>query len=158
MEQPNKFLKSSYMLPILWKINEGYRPAQIAEQLRISPQLLNYYTGILIDLKLIEKQGDRSGLTPLGHFILKEKLSRSVNSSQNCNSIPIRLHNLTFSFDILSMDENLSLQWKSINNGVSKCFIKYSNHTLEITKSPIEGKSYLRFTYLKNMYSTRLKG
>jgi hypothetical protein len=54
------------------------------------------------------------------------------------NIIPIRMHNLTFSFDIISMDKNqdLRLGWQPINNGVLKCFIKYPNYTLELTKSP----------------------
>ena len=147
----SKILNSRYTFPILLNIYHGYSPSQIANKLGVSAQLINYYTGNLIDLKLIEKVGDRHGLawklTPQGVFILKEKLSRSVNylnypSSSSppfsANKIPIRMHNLTFSFDIISMDKNqdLRLRWQPINNGVLKCFIKYPNYTLELTKSP----------------------
>jgi predicted transcriptional regulator len=144
-----KILNSRYTFPILLNIYEGYRPSHIANRIGISAQLMNYYTDGLIDLKLIEKVGNRHGLvwklTPQGVFILKEKLSRSVNylnypssSSANAHSIPIRMHNLTFSFDIISMDKNqdLRLRWQPINNGVLKCFIKYPSYTLELTKSP----------------------
>src|SRR6187200_3267640 len=143
----SKILNSRYTFPILLNIYHGYRPSQIANKLGVSAQLINYYTDNLIDLKLIEKVGNRQGLvwklTSQGIFILKEKHSRSVNylncpSSANANIIPIRLHNLTFSFDIISMDKNqdLRLRWQPINNGVLKCFIKYPNYTLELTKSP----------------------
>jgi predicted transcriptional regulator len=130
-------------------IYHGCRPSKIANKLGVSAQLINYYTDNLIDLKLIEKVGNRQGLvwrlTPKGVFILKEKLSRSVNylnylssssSSSSANNIPIRMHNLTFSFDVISMDKNPRLRWQPINNGVLKCFIKYPNYTLELTKSP----------------------
>ena len=46
------------------------------------------------------------------------------------------MHNLTFSFDIILTDKNPRLHWQPINNGVLKCFIKYPNYTLELTKSP----------------------
>jgi hypothetical protein len=140
-------LHSRYTFPILSNIYHGYRPSQIANKLGISAQLIKYYTDNLIDLKLIEKVGNRQGLvwrlTAQGVFILKEKLSRSVNSlnyplppSSYTSTIPIRMHNLTFSFDIISMDKNLRLRWQPINNGVLKCFIKYPSYTLELTKSP----------------------
>ena len=142
---------SRYIFPVLLNIYHGYRPSSIANRIGVSAQLINYYTDNLIDLKLIEKVSSRQGLvwklTPQGVFILKEKLSRSVNSlnypsssssSSYAHSIPIRMHNLTFSFDIISMDKNqdLRLRWQPINNGVLKCFIKYPNYTLELTKSP----------------------
>jgi hypothetical protein len=55
------------------------------------------------------------------------------------------MHNVTFSFDILSAinNENIRLRWKPINNGVSNCFIKYPDHTLELTKSPNESESVM---------------
>jgi hypothetical protein len=59
------------------------------------------------------------------------------------NAIPIRMHNVTFCFDILFAIENIRLRWKPINNGVSKCFIKYPDYTLELTKSPNENESVL---------------
>jgi hypothetical protein len=155
--------ESQYALRILSGIHRGYRPSQIPEQLGISPQLINYYTENLIAINLIEKVGGRYGLicklTPRGIFILKELLSRSVNSSQkNTNLIPTRIHNLTFSFDILSLDENIRLRWRYINNNVSKCFIKYSDHTLEITRSPNEGESVLEVHLSEEYIFDPLKG
>jgi hypothetical protein len=149
-------LKSPYTLRILWKIYKGYRPSQIAKSFDISQQNLYYYTNQLIEAKLIDKStedGLEWKLTERGQFILKEILSRSVNNSNNSiptiqqrNAIPIRMHNVTFSFDILSAidnDKNIRLRWKSINNGVSKCFIRYPDYTLELTKSPNENESVL---------------
>jgi DNA-binding MarR family transcriptional regulator len=167
MEHPYKnirsILKSEYTLPILYGISRGYRPSQIAEQLRISPQLVNYYTDNLIAMNLIEKIGGRHGLawnlTPRGIFILKQILSRSVNSSyQNSNLVPTRLHNLTFSFDIISFDESIRLRWKRMNNGVFKSVIKYPNHTLELTKSPNEGESVLQVHLSEEYVFDPLKG
>jgi hypothetical protein len=99
-------------------------------------------------------------LTNLGLFILKEFLSRSVNNSNNNtstiqhNTIPIRMHNVTFRFDILSSidNESIRLRWKPINNGVSKCFIRYPDHTLELTKSPNENESVLE-VHLTELYT-----
>jgi len=96
-------------------------------------------------------------LTNLGLFILKEFLSRSVNNSNNNtstiqhNTIPIRMHNVTFRFDILSAIDNIRLRWKPINNGVFKCLIKYPYHTLELTKSPNENESVLE-VHLSEVY------
>jgi hypothetical protein len=147
-------LKSPYTLCILWKIYKGHRPSQIAKSFYMSHQNLYYYTNQLIEAKLIERSSTEYGLewklTNLGQLILKEFLSRSVNNNndntltiQQHNTIPIRMHNVTFSFDILSAIENIRLRWKSINNRVSKCFIKYPDHTLELTKSPNENESVL---------------
>jgi hypothetical protein len=162
----NKFknvLKSAYTLHILWNIYKGYRPSQIAESLDISQQNLYYYTNQLIEAKLIEKLSTEYGLewklTNLGQFILKGFLSRSVNSSSNNtstiqqhNAILIRMHNVTFSFDILSAINNERLRWKPINNGVFKCFIRYPDHTLELTKSPNENESVLE-VHLTEVYT-----
>jgi hypothetical protein len=149
-------LKSEYNLPILSGINSGYRPSQIAEQLGISPQLVNYYTENLIATNLIEKIGGRYGLawklTPRGIFILKQFLSRSLNSSPiNTNLVPTRLYNLTFSFDIFSFDENIRLRWKAMNNSVFKSVIKYPNYILESLNHQMKVNLYWRFTYQKNM-------
>ena len=62
------------------------------------------------------------------------------------------MHNVTFSFDILSAIENIRLRWTPINNGVSKCFIKYPDHTLELTKSPNENESVLE-VHLTELYT-----
>lgn len=113
---------------------------------------------------MIEKSSTEYGLewklTNLGLFILKEFLSRSVNRNSNNNTstieqhnaIPIRMHNVTFSFDILSAIENIRLRWKPINNGVLKCFIRYPDHTLELTKSPNESESVLE-VHLPEIYT-----
>jgi hypothetical protein len=162
MEQTDNFksvLKSPYTLRILLKIHNGYRPSQIAESLDISQQNLYYYTNQLIEAKLMEKLSTEYGLewklTERGLFILKEFLSRTVNNNtltiQQHNAIPIRMHNVTFSFDILSAIVNIRLRWKSINNGVSKCFIRYPDHTLELTKSPNENESVLEI-HLPEVY------
>ena len=57
-------------------------------------------------------------------------------------------------FDILSAidNENIRLRWKSINNGVSKCFIRYPHHTLELTKSQNEIESVLE-VHLPEVYT-----
>lgn len=120
-------LTSKYGLRILAKIHSGYSPSLIAEQLHISAQNVNYYTTILTDLKLINKFGDRGGIswkvTERGLFLLKHFLRGSVNSyrNQNCSNIlfyeakiPIRLHNLSFAFKINSSLEHLRIQWKDI--------------------------------------------
>jgi hypothetical protein len=62
------------------------------------------------------------------------------------------MHNVTFSFDILSAIKNIRLRWKPINNGVFKCFIKYPDHTLELTKSPNENESVLE-VHLSELYT-----
>ena len=159
-------LKSPYTLRILLKLHNGYRPSQIAELFDMSQQNLYYYTNQLIEAKLIERSTEHGlewKLTETGQFILKEFLSRSVNRNRNNsinntqtieqdNTIPIRMHNVTFSFDILSAIENIRLRWKSINNGVSKCFIRYPDHTLELTKSPNENESVLE-VHLPEVYT-----
>jgi hypothetical protein len=61
------------------------------------------------------------------------------------------MHNVTFSFYILSTIDNIRLRWKPINNGVFKCSIKYPDHTLELTKSPNENESVLE-VHLSEVY------
>jgi hypothetical protein len=155
-------LNSQYTIPILSGISRSYRPSQIAEQLGISPQLINHYTDNLIAMDLIEKIGGRHGLvwklTQRGIFVLKQFLSRSVNSSPTDKRIPTRIHNLTFSFDIISFDESIRLRWKRMNNGVFKSVIKYPNHTLELTKSPYEGESVLQVHLSEEYVFDPLKG
>jgi hypothetical protein len=156
-------LKSPYTLRILWKVYKGYRPSQIAKSFDMSQQNLYYYTNQLIEAKLIERSSTEYGLewklTNLGQFILKEILSRSVNNNNDnaCtiqqSIIPIRMHNVTFRFDILSSidNESIRLRWKPINNGVFKCFIRYSDYTLELTKSPNENQSVLE-VHMSELY------
>jgi predicted transcriptional regulator len=152
-------LESPYTLRILWKVHNGYRPSQIAKSLEMSQQNLYYYTNHLIEAKLIERSSTEQGLewklTERGEFILKERLSRTVDPHNNHhNIIPIRMHNVTFSFNILSVinEENIRLRWTPINNSVSKCFIKYPDHTLELTKSPNENESVLE-VHLSEIYT-----
>jgi hypothetical protein len=156
-----RVLESPYTLRLLWKIYNGYRPSQIAKSFDMSQQNLYYYTNQLIEAKLIERSteyGLEWKLTNLGLFVLKENLSRGVNNNNNTltieqhNILPIRMHNVTFSFDILSAMENIRLRWKPINNGVSKCFIRYPDHTLELTKSPNENESVLE-VHLTEVYT-----
>jgi len=156
-----RVLESPYTLRLLWKIYNGYRPSQIAKSFDMSQQNLYYYTNQLIEAKLIERStqyGLEWKLTNLGLFVLKENLSRGVNNNNNTltieqhNILPIRMHNVTFSFDILSAMENIRLRWKPINNGVSKCFIRYPDHTLELTKSPNENESVLE-VHLTELYT-----
>ncbi len=134
---------SSFTFPILSKLFNGYRPAQIAAQLGITPQAVNYHTDNMIDAGLIRKdKGNRIRwvVEDKGLFILKQKLTGSVNSFNNYQTtrlIPTRLDNLSFEFKVLSSipsDSNLS--WREINNGVFKCSLKYNNsHTVELVKS-----------------------
>jgi hypothetical protein len=155
-----RVLESPYTLRLLWKIYNGYRPSQIAKSFDMSQQNLYYYTNQLIEAKLIERSteyGLEWKLTNLGLFVLKENLSRGVNNNNTLtieqhNILPIRMHNVTFSFDILSAMENIRLRWKPINNGVSKCFIRYPDHTLELTKSPNENESVLE-VHLTELYT-----
>jgi hypothetical protein len=129
----------------------------------MSHQNLYYYTNQLIEAKLIERSAEYGlewKLTERGQFILKEFLSRSVNNNNTStieqhNTIPIRMHNVTFRFDILSTidnDKNIRLRWIPINNGVSKCFIRYPDHTLELTKSPNENESVLE-VHMSEVYT-----
>jgi predicted transcriptional regulator len=61
---------------VLSKIYFGFRPAEIARQLGMSAQNIKYYTSNLMDLNLINKEGDKSGITwkvtERGLFILKQ--------------------------------------------------------------------------------------
>ena len=82
----------------------------------------------------------------------------TTNNSNNNTAIPVRLHNITFSFNIISIDGHPSLRWKPINNGVLKCFVKYPNYTLEITKSPSEGESVLEIHLSDEYVFDPLKG
>jgi predicted transcriptional regulator len=136
-------LNSSFTFPILSKIYGGYRPSQIAEHLKKSPQLLNYYTDRLCSTGLISKDKEGDGivwrLTEKGLFILKDKLRRSVNSNNTTiyddHSLPIRLHSIAFCFKVTDMSEIVNLRWKKLKNGVSKCTMRYDKYTVELVKS-----------------------
>jgi hypothetical protein len=133
---------SHFTLTILSKLCQGFRPSQIAAQLRVTPQDIHYHTDKMVDAQLIYK--DASGgikwrLTEKGRFILKQKLTGTVTSLNNYKAariIPTRLDNLSFSFKISSsIPEDLHLDWIRMKNGVSKCSLKYETHTIEFVKS-----------------------
>jgi predicted transcriptional regulator len=136
-------LDSSFTLPILSKIYSGYRSSQIAEHLKKSPQLLNYYTDRLCGIGLISKGKEGDGivwrLTEKGLFILKEKMRRSLNSNNNTiyddHNLSIRLHSIMFSFKVTHIPEIVNLRWKTLKNGVSKCTMRYDKYTAELVKS-----------------------
>jgi hypothetical protein len=131
-----------FTFPILSKLYNGYRPAQIAAQLGVTPQAINYHTDNMVDAGLIRKDkgnGIRWVVEEKGLFILKQKATGSVNSFNNYQTrlIPTRLDNLSFEFKIQSpIPSDPILKWHEIKNGVYKCSLKYSNsHTVELVKS-----------------------
>ena len=151
------FADSKYRL-ILSRIHYGFRPSEIVKQLGVSDQNIKYYTSNLMDLGLISKEGDRSGITwrvtERGLFILKQFIIQSVdyqtsstNFIHNKVRVPIRLHNISFAFEISSSLDNLRIQWESLRNGVCKHIIikrnKGQEHTVEIIKSPNHGNSIM---------------
>jgi DNA-binding MarR family transcriptional regulator len=157
---------SRFTFAILSKIFNGYRPAKIAEQLHISPQRLNYHTDRLIEADLISKDNDEYNgitwrLTDKGLFILKQKLTWSVNNSNNNNrhtfrprgALPVRLENICFAFKVIKpIPENLNLNWVNIKNGVAKSTIKYRDHTIELVKSNEVGNGSVILIHLKREY------
>jgi len=133
---------SHFILAILSKLYQGYRPSQIAAQLKVTPQDIHYHINRMIDADLIYKDtsnGIKWKLTQKGLFILKQKLTGSVNSFNNyqmARIIPTRLDNLSFAFKILSpIPQDPHLDWTGMKNGVSKCSLKYETHTIELVKS-----------------------
>ena len=143
MTRKNKnILNSSFTFPILSKLFSGYRPAQIAAQLSVTPQAVKYHTDNMANAGLIRKDKDngiRWVVEEKGLFVLKQKATGSVNSFNNyqTRTIPTRLDNLSFEFKIQSpISEDSHLTWTEIKNGVYKCSLKYSNsHTIELVKS-----------------------
>jgi hypothetical protein len=137
--------KHPFTFPILLKISLHYRPSQIAKQLAVTEQAVYYHTDRMIDAGLLYKDtnnGIRWILTKKGLFVLKQKLTGSVNSFNNYQTkpvarlIPTRLDNISFAFKILEpLFEDVNLKWSEMKNGVSKCSIKYENHTVEIVRS-----------------------
>lgn len=163
------FDRTNYNLRILAKIYSGYRPSQIAQQLRISDQNVNYYTGNLIDLELIEKVGNGKGIawrvTEKGLFLLKQFIRRSVNSHNNQNNrnslfydtnIPIRFHNVSFAFKINSSLDHLRIQWKDMKNGVSRHTVIKKNsregHTVDLVRSPNNENSVM-LVHMSDVYT-----
>ena len=148
---------SKYRL-ILSKIYYGYRPTEIAKQLGMSVQNVNYYTDKLMDLQLISKEGGKSGITwkvtDRGSFILKQFIIQSVDSQtspasyiHNKTRIPVRLNDICFAFKINSSLEDLRIQWDILRNGVCKHTIikrnKEQSNTVDIIKSPNRGNSIM---------------
>jgi hypothetical protein len=152
---------------VLSKIYFGFRPAEIAKQLRMSPQNINYYIGNLMDLNLISKEGDKSGIswkvTERGLFILKQFIIQSVDYRtspasyiHNKTRIPVRLNDICFAFKISSSLEDLRIQWKVLKNGVCKHTIvkgkKEQGYTIDIIKSPNQWNSIM-LIYLNESYT-----
>jgi Winged helix-turn-helix DNA-binding len=155
-------LNSSFTFSILSKLYNGYRPAQIAAQLGITPQAVNYHTEKMIDAGLIRKdKGDRIKwiIEQKGLFILRQRLTGSVNSFTNYQTkpvarlIPTRLDNLSFKFKIQSpIPPDDHLHWSEMNNGVSKCSLIYDNHTVELIRSEKEGNGSILIIHLGRKY------
>jgi DNA-binding MarR family transcriptional regulator len=131
-------------------IYSGKRPIQLAQSLKISPQVVSYHIGELIEAGLIFKGKDRNGrlmwrLTERGSFFLKEKLTWSVKRGNNLpNSIPVRIHRYTLEFKIKSIPERLNrLDWIPLKNEIFKSIIRYPDHTEELIRSPNEWASAL---------------
>jgi predicted transcriptional regulator len=158
-------LNSSFTFLILSKLYNGYRPAQIAAQLGISPQAVKYYTDKMINAGLIRKEkGDRIKwvIEQKGLLVLKQKVTGSVNSFTDIQTkpvarlIPTRLDNLSFKFKIqgpIPADDHL--HWIEMNHGVSKCSLIYDDHTVELIRSEkkVDGSSliiHLRSKYCFN--------
>jgi hypothetical protein len=155
-------LNSSFTFPILSKIYNGYRPAQIAAQLGTSPQAVKYYTDKMINAGLIRKEkGDRIKwvIEQKGLLVLKQKVTGSVNSFTNYQTkpvtrvIPTRLDNLSFKFRIQSpIPPDDHLHWIEMNHGVSKCSLKYDNHTVELIRSERNGNGSTLIIHLGSKY------
>jgi hypothetical protein len=79
--------------------------------------------------------------------------NRSNKDASNCQALCPSCRALIHSFN-----ESIRLRWKHINNGVSKCFIKYPDHTLEITRSPNESQSILEVHLSEEYIFDPLKG
>jgi predicted transcriptional regulator len=152
---------------ILSKIYYGYRPSEIAKQLGMSAQNMNYYKGNLMNLGLIRKEGDRSGIawrvTERGSFILKQFIIQSVDYqtryssySHNKTRIPVRLNDICFAFKINSSLEGLRIQWEALKNGVCKHTIikrnKELGRTVDIIKSPNHGNSIM-LVHMNELYT-----
>jgi hypothetical protein len=142
MTRKNKnIFNSSFTFPILSKLFSGYRPAQIAAQLGVSPQAVNYHTDNMVDAGLIRKDknnGIRWVVEEKGLFVLKQKATGSVNSFNiyQTRPIPIRLDNLSFEFKILSpIPINPNLKRTEMKNDVIKYSFKHDTSTIEIIKS-----------------------
>jgi hypothetical protein len=149
----NKYIKnknifnSYFILTVLSKLYQGFRPSQIAAQLRVTPQDIYYHTEKMIEADLIYKDtsnGIKWKLTEKGTFILKQKATGTVNPLNNYQAariIPTRLDNLSFAFKISSpIPDDPNLEWIGMKNGVSRCSLKYETHTVELVRSDNNSK------------------
>jgi hypothetical protein len=153
---------SHFTFAILSKLSQGYRPSQISTQLGVTPQDIYYHTDRMIDAGLIFKDtsnGIRWTLTDKGIFILKQKLTGSVNSFNNYQTkpvarvIPTRLDNLSFAFKVFNpIPEDPHLHWSEMKNGVSKCALKYDTHTIELVKSEKQGTDSALLVHMDEKY------
>jgi hypothetical protein len=166
---------SKYRL-ILSKIYYGHRPIEIAKQLGMSVQNVKYYTDNLMDLRLISKEGGRSGIawkvTERGLFLLKQFIIQSVDSQtssaryiHNKTRIPVRLNDICFAFKINSSLENLRIRWENLKNGVCKHTVikrnKEQSNTVDIIKSPNQSNSimlvHMNERYTLNIFKDIIK-
>jgi hypothetical protein len=163
IRRSKNIFNSHFTLPILSKLYQGYRPSQIAGQLRVTPQDINYHTEKMIDADLIAKDRDKNNrirwrVKEKGLFVLKQKAIGSVNSFKNyqtkpvARSIPTRLDNISIAFKILNpIPDNPHLHWIQIKNGVSKCTLKYNGYTIELVKSQ-RGNGSIMIVHLYKKY------
>jgi DNA-binding Lrp family transcriptional regulator len=149
------FFSSHFTFPILSKLHQGFRPSQIANQLGVTPQDIHYHIDRMIEAGLIYKDTSNGvlwRLTEKGTFILKHKLTGSVNSFNiyQTRPIPIRLDNLAFEFKITNpIPINPNLRWKELDNDVYKCSLKYDTYTIELIRSE---KSAFMLIHLDKKY------
>jgi DNA-binding MarR family transcriptional regulator len=158
-KKSKNIFSSHFTFTILSKLSQGYRPSQIATQLGVTPQDIYYHTDRMIDAGLIFKDtsnGIKWTLTDKGKFILKQKLTGSVNSFNNYQTarvIPTRLDNLSFAFKVFNfIPEDPHLHWTEIKNGVSKCALKYDTHTIELVKSEKQGTDSALLVHMNEKY------
>jgi hypothetical protein len=148
---------SHFTLPILSKLYRGYRPSQIATQLGVTPQDIHHHTCRMVDADLIYKDtsnGIKWKLTQKGLFILKQKLTWSVNPFSNSKAVPIRLENVSIAFKIHGqIPDNDRLHWTNMKNGVTKCTIEKDDHTLELVKSEKGGSVMLIHLYKRYCFN-----
>lgn len=137
-------------MQILWLIETGHNPSLIAKKLGMSDQNMHYHTEKLRKAGLITKQNDGNGilwmLTQTGRFLLSESFTGSVNGSKGVHGrIPVRIHNVSYKFNIDWMPEIPDLEWRTMNNGVAKCNVplRFTEDTAEFVRSLNKGKSLL---------------
>jgi len=159
IKETKNIFNHHFTFSILSKISNGYRPSQIAEQLDVTEQAIHYHTERMIDAGLIYKDttdGISWKLTEKGLFILKQRLTRSVNNLNNYQTVPVarvmptRLDNISIAFKILSpIPNDPHLHWREIKNDVSKCSLRYGTHTIELVKSD---KNSVMLVHLSEKY------